>query len=248
VTAVAAVLALLAAWAGASPDSAVRRRLDVLTAAVGSVDAGTSDLRTGWVESPIVRGAACVLSGVAAGQAVHGVAFATLGAVAGALFSWLIGRLEQPSTRRRREEIERDLPLAVELLAACAMTGLAVETSLDVVASAVGGPMREILAGHTARLRLGADPVDEWRRLQTIPEVAALARSMVRSAESGAAVVESLDRLADDVRKARAATLQRRARSVGVRAAGPLGLCFLPAFMLVAVVPTVVGGFAHILG
>jgi hypothetical protein len=40
--------------------------------------------------------------------------------------------------------------------------------------------------------------------------------------------------------------LQKRARTVGVRAAGPLGLCFLPAFMLVGIVPTVVGGFAHL--
>ncbi|HSS67847.1 MAG TPA: type II secretion system F family protein [Nocardioidaceae bacterium] len=247
-TGVAAVLALLAAWAWASPDSAVRRRLGVLIGAAGSVEASASDGGTGWVERPIVRGAACGLSGAAAGQAVHGVAFAILGAVAGVVASWLIGRLEPPSARRRRAEIERDLPLAVELLAACAMTGLAIETSLDVVASAVGGSLHEILAGHTARLRLGADPVDEWRRLQRLPPVEALARSMVRSAESGAAVVELLDRLADDLRKARAASLQRRARSVGVRAAGPLGLCFLPAFMLVAVVPTVVGGFAHVVG
>jgi hypothetical protein len=31
------------------------------------------------------------------------------------------------------------------------------------------------------------------------------------------------------------------ARSAGVRAVAPLGLCFLPAFVLVGVVPTVVG-------
>jgi hypothetical protein len=30
------------------------------------------------------------------------------------------------------------------------------------------------------------------------------------------------------------------ARTLGVRATGPLGLCFLPAFVLVAVVPLVV--------
>ena len=112
----------------------------------------------------------------------------------------------------------------------------------------MGGPLREILAGHTARLRLGADRVDEWRRVAATPRGRGVGTLDGASAESGAAVVESLDRLADDLRKARAATLQRRARSVGVRAAGPLGLCFLPAFMLVAVVPTVVGGFAHILG
>ena len=69
---------------------------------------------------------------------------------------------------------------------------------------------------------------------------------MVRSAETGTALAESLDRLSADARRDRALALQSRARSVGVQAAGPLGLCFLPAFMLVGVVPTVIGGFAHL--
>jgi tight adherence protein B len=38
-----------------------------------------------------------------------------------------------------------------------------------------------------------------------------------------------------------------RARQVGVLAAGPLGLCFLPAFMLIGVVPTVVGTFTDLI-
>ncbi|MPZ96075.1 MAG: type II secretion system protein, partial [Propionibacteriales bacterium] len=33
-------------------------------------------------------------------------------------------------------------------------------------------------------------------------------------------------------------------RSVGVRAAAPLGLCFLPAFVLIGIVPAIAGAFA----
>jgi pilus assembly protein TadC len=171
---------------------------------------------------------------------------ALTGVVVGVALSWMIARLESPGARRRREQIERDLPVALDLLAACATAGLAIESSVDVVSGAVGGPLREVLAGHAARVRLGADPVQDWRRLQGDQQLASLARSMVRSAESGSALVASLDRLASDSRLMRATALQRRARSVGVRAAGPLGLCFLPAFMLIGVVPTVVGGFSHV--
>jgi Flp pilus assembly protein TadB len=124
--------------------------------------------------------------------------------------------------------------------------GLAAEASLDAVASAVGGPLGEEFTGHSARVRLGADPVRDWRELQGQEQLAPLARAMARSLESGAVLVESLDRLAADLRRRRTTALQRRARSVGVRAAGPLGLCFLPAFMLVGVVPTVIGGFARL--
>ena len=41
---------------------------------------------------------------------------------------------------------------------------------------------------------------------------------------------------------------EARARTVGVRAAAPLGLCLLPAFVLVGVVPLVAGTVASLLG
>jgi pilus assembly protein TadC len=247
----APLVAAGAAWLSVSPSAAPARRLSPARsssadlAVIGGVQASERGPR-GWVESRWARGAVCVVSGAAAGHAVGGVALAVVGAVLGAVGSWLIARLESPSARRRREEIDRDLPLAIDLLAACAIAGLAVETSIHVVATAVGGPLREILVGHSLRVRLGADPVQDWRRLGKHPQIEPLARSMVRSAESGAALAESLDRLSADARRDRAVALQSRARSVGVQAAGPLGLCFLPAFMLVGVMPTVIGGFAHL--
>jgi Flp pilus assembly protein TadB len=248
----AALVAAGSAWLSISPSATPARRLSPARTSSAAVAVSgrfqTDDQAPrGWVESPWMRGAVCVVSGAVAGHAVGGLALAGVGAVLGAVGSWLIARLEPPSARRRREAIDRDLPLAVELLAACALAGLAVETSIDVVASAVGGPLREILVGHSLRVRLGADPVRDWRRLQRHPQIEPLARSMVRSAESGTAVAESLDRLSADVRRARAGALQSRARSVGVQAAGPLGLCFLPAFMLIGVAPTVIGGFTHLI-
>jgi hypothetical protein len=51
-----------------------------------------------------------------------------------------------------------------------------------------------------------------------------------------AAVVE---RLADDLAETGRAEVEQRARTVGVRAAVPLGLCLLPAFLLLGIVPLV---------
>ena len=36
-------------------------------------------------------------------------------------------------------------------------------------------------------------------------------------------------------------TALAQARALGVRSAGPLGLCFLPAFVLIGIVPLVIG-------
>jgi pilus assembly protein TadC len=40
--------------------------------------------------------------------------------------------------------------------------------------------------------------------------------------------------------------MEQSARSVGVHAAAPLGLCFLPAFVLVGIVPSIVSVFGSL--
>ena len=53
-------------------------------------------------------------------------------------------------------------------------------------------------------------------------------------------VVAAVERLADDLARAGRAESEDRARAVGVKAAVPLGLCLLPAFVLIGIVPLVV--------
>jgi pilus assembly protein TadC len=103
------------------------------------------------------------------------------------------------------------------------------------------------LARAAAELRLGADPVDTWTRLGEHPGLAPLARCLARACESGAPPAAVLARLADAQRAAAARAAQARVRRAGVLATAPLGLCFLPAFVLTGVVPTVVGLAAHFL-
>lgn len=200
------------------------------------------------VESATARGFLCAAGAGFLGQLFGGPAAAAVGAAAGAAVSVWIGHLEPPSVARAREEIDRDLPLAVELLAACASVGRSPQELLPVVGRAMGGPLAERLAEVTARLSLGADPVAEWTRLSRDPQLEELGRTMLRSAEHGAPLVEGLIRLAEDRRRERRTTMQLRARSVGVKAAAPLAACFLPAFMLVGVVPTVAGSFQQLFG
>ena len=52
--------------------------------------------------------------------------------------------------------------------------------------------------------------------------------------------------LADDLRLATRQRADTRARTIEVRAAAPLGLCFLPAFVLLGVVPMAAGLFASL--
>lgn len=175
----------------------------------------------------------------------------TTGVVAGAVlavFLWrAVGRMEAPQVRRRRQEVERRLPHAVDLLAACLGAGLAPATAVQEVAPAVGGPLGEELSWVSARLDLGVDPVTVWRDLGSHPQLAPLGRCVARAVDQGASVADAMAHLADDLRRESRGRVVADARAVGVKAALPLGVCMLPAFLLVGVVPLVAGSLSGLL-
>jgi pilus assembly protein TadC len=63
---------------------------------------------------------------------------------------------------------------------------------------------------------------------------------MVRAHRSGTSVVAALGVLADELESRTRQRVEERARSVGVKAALPLGLCLLPSFLLIGIVPMAV--------
>ncbi|MGI8433518.1 MAG: type II secretion system F family protein [Nocardioidaceae bacterium] len=235
------MLVLSAAWCAVPPTGKSVRRLTPSSAHPkrGGLDA--------FVEDPRRRAVVCMVASALLVAVASGPALAGVGAPAGLALSWWIGRFEPPSVTKAREEVNRDLPMAVDLLAACLLVGRPVDQALRVVGGAMGGALQTSFESVQARLALGADPVQEWRRVeQQQPQLASFARSMARSLESGAPLVDGLGRLGEDLRRARRTALQMRARNVGVKAAAPLAACFLPAFMVIGVVPTVAGAFAHL--
>jgi len=153
----------------------------------------------------------------------------------------LIGRAEPPAVQRDRESARRDLPYLVRLLSSALAAGAAPSEALTVVSAALPGAAAERLTSVAARLSLGADPVATWRDLVSDPALAPLGRTLARAHATGAPVASSVERLADELARNARADVEDRARRVGVKAAVPLGLCLLPAFLLLGVVP-VVGG------
>ncbi|MGH3521756.1 MAG: type II secretion system F family protein, partial [Mycobacterium sp.] len=69
----------------------------------------------------------------------------------------------------------------------------------------------------------------------------ALLRLARRSAASGAALADAGAELATPCRHVAAHSAGAAAERAGVLIAGPLGLCFLPAFVCLGVVPVVAG-------
>lgn len=171
-----------------------------------------------------------------------------IGAVAGlavAVVAWkVLGRAESPAARRRREELERDLPPAVQLLGACLTAGAATSAAFETVALALPGAVADELQIVRHRLALGVDPGSVWQQLAQHPQLRPLGRSLARAQQSGASVRTAVEALAVELAAQSRTRTDALARTVEVRAAAPLGVCFLPAFVLLGVVPMVVGVFS----
>jgi Flp pilus assembly protein TadB len=175
---------------------------------------------------------------------VGGPAGVAAGAVGAAIAWQVLGRAESPAVRRRREELERDLPTAVHLLGACLAAGAATSTALETVAHALPGAVADELLLVQHRLALGVDPASVWHDLARHPQLRPLGRSLERAHVSGASVHVAVEALASELAAQSRAGTDALARSVEVRAAAPLGACFLPAFLLLGVVPMVAGVFS----
>lgn len=234
--AVAALTAGAAVGAWPVRGAAARLRVRALDA-----DAAARDRQTGTGRTGAGRLVAAVAAGCGAAM-VAGLPWGVpLGLVVAVVAGAVLGRLEPAHVRRRRQRLAADLPIAVDLLAACLRSGSAPVAALDAVRQAIGGPVGEALGGVVAMQRLGGDPVDCWSSLAGDPALAPLARTASRAMTSGAPLSDALEHLAADCRERRRAEAEAAAKRVGVRAAAPLGLCFLPAFVLLGVVPIAAG-------
>ncbi|MEZ5093264.1 type II secretion system F family protein [Nocardioides sp.] len=172
---------------------------------------------------------------------VPGVRGLALGLGLGAAVWWVSGRAEPAGVRRERERARAELPHLVILLGAALRAGADPAPALELVSGALPGAASARLAPVVARLRLGADPALVWAELGGDAELAALGRCLARAHATGAPVADAVTRLGQELAAERRSEAQDRARTVGVRAALPLGLCLLPAFLLLGIVPVVAG-------
>jgi len=262
----ALVIAVLAAAAGASvfagSPGRVLARLGRLSErrGPGRLAGVTSRRRSpGTARGPGTRDGGVDRSGLqrrlALGSLVAAVSLLTGSVVVGgglligaAVADRLMARLEPAADRARTDGIVAALPAFADLVAATVRAGVPPERALRVCSTVVGGPLGEEVARVVTALELGLAPERAWTVAQAVRGLEPLARAMVRGQSRGSSPVTVLERCSLDARRIARAAAQGRAQAVGVAAAAPLGLCFLPAFVLVSVVPTVVGGLSSLLG
>lgn len=158
------------------------------------------------------------------------------------------GWVETGAARRRRERLIMDLPQALSLLGAAIGAGLPLRTATRQVAAGYTGPIADDLGRVLAQIDLGRPEGEAWRELRGDPVWALVVTDLARSAESGTRLGEALRRHADFARKQRRAAIEVVARGVGVRSVLPLMACFVPAFVLIGIVPTIASALLGVFG
>ena len=171
-----------------------------------------------------------------------------LGGVTGVGAERVLRRLEPAAVTRRRARRAADLPVALDLLGVCLRAGTPLVAAFEIVSSALQGPLAEDLRVVAAMQRLGASTAAAWADYADDPVLAPTAAAVARSAESGSRLAESFERLAADRRAELVLDGESRARRAGVLAMAPLGLCFLPAFVCLGIVPLVLSIATRVLG
>nr|WP_281497240.1 type II secretion system F family protein [Ornithinimicrobium sp. F0845] len=138
---------------------------------------------------------------------------------------------------RGRQEPELDVPDVLDLVAlaldAGAGTVAALRTTADRLPGAGGAELRTVVAA----LEWGLPGDAAWAAAPERWEPAG--RALRLAARAGVPPAALLRRAAEDVRRERLNRVETATARLGVRLVLPLGLAFLPAFVLTTVVPVV---------
>jgi len=148
------------------------------------------------------------------------------------------GAVANPDSR----DIRTAVPVAevagvIDLLALTLRGGVGLVEAMEAVASRVGGPLGLHLRTVAAAGRWGVEEATAWASVPSAWQPAA--RALRMAATAGVPPADALVGAADEVRRSEQQRLEVATATLGVRIVLPLGLVFLPAFILTTVVPIV---------
>ena len=137
-----------------------------------------------------------------------------------------------------REDGLRDTAMILELIAAMLDAGSGIGRSLELItacaAPSVGSSLRPVVAA----LAVGTDWETAWRSSKGLSDdVLRLKDALSFAALTGAPTASILYAQAVRERRQRFREAEQRAAALGVKLVVPLGLCSLPAFICLGVIP-----------
>ena len=146
----------------------------------------------------------------------------------------------------RQKTIRRAFPDALDLLVVCSEAGLSLDSALQKVANELG-ISQPVLADELeiviAETRAGIDRNKALKRLVErtgVEDIKGLVSAISQSMRFGTSIAETLRGYSEELRDKRTQAAEEMAAKIGIKLIFPLGVCLLPAFLLIVMSPAVI--------
>ncbi len=146
----------------------------------------------------------------------------------------------RPTGKLRSEDTGLNPALYLELTAAMLSAGLSLVLALERLGELEGGRHREYLHTVVLRLKAGGSWGQAWAGEPTPAELVPLKDTLGFMVETGAPSAALLEIMAARERRKGYRTSEKSAAKLGVKLVVPLGLCSLPAFICLGVLPVLI--------
>jgi tight adherence protein C len=165
------------------------------------------------------------------------------GLVAAVVLGWMAPTfIVDRKARKRREQIEKDLPDLIDLVVVTLEAGLSFPQSLRLAATKIKEPLAGEVRLTLQEQNMGLTLVEALEhflvRIDT-PGVRMFARSIAQGETMGVSTGQIMRNLAIELRKRRRAYAEERAQKAPVKMLFPIAFLIMPALFIVLLVPMV---------
>jgi tight adherence protein C len=143
----------------------------------------------------------------------------------------------------RSEQIQRDLPNALDLLTISVEAGLSFDAALAQVSRNTQGPLADEFTRVLQEMQIGMGRTAAIRAMgerSAVPDLQSFASAMVQADEFGIPIAEVLRVQAKEMRVKRRQRAEERAMKVPVKILFPLIFCIMPAIFIVILGPGII--------
>ena len=144
---------------------------------------------------------------------------------------------------KRQKLIRRAFPDALDLLVICSEAGLSLDSALQKVTTelSMSQPiLADELSTVIAETRAGIDRHIALQRLVErtgIDDIKGLVSAISQCMRFGTSIAETLRDYSEELRDKRTQAAEEMAAKIGVKLIFPLGICLMPAFLMVVMAP-----------
>lgn len=163
---------------------------------------------------------------------------------------WLLKRtltlLPSEASVARAKEREREGLFFLSALGGSLKAGLPLLPALANVATLLTSSLKSDIEKVYSLLLLGAEPKQAWGVLVDDPQLGSCARAIARAQLEGRSLAIVVDRMITEVFEKSLTRSKERVKSLSVKLALPIGLCFLPSFLIGGIGPVIYSFFSSL--